>query len=190
MQIIATAIAEVLILEPAVFRDDRGYFLESYNRRAFDEVGIAEEFVQDSASFSLKGALRGLHYQKGEHAQAKLVRVVSGRILDVALDIRAGSPTFGQTVAVELSGDNNRQMYIPKGFAHGFAVLSDSAHVAYKTDDFYAPESEGAIDALDPKLAIDWGMDAEDWIRSAKDLRARSWQDYCRTPDFFYQKDL
>ena len=153
MQILSTAIADIVLLAPAVYRDDRGYFLESYNRRTLASLGIQIDFSQDSASFSRRGTLRGLHFQKGEHAQTKLVRAVCGRILDVALDIRAGSPTFGQYVVAELSDENNLQMYIPKGFAHGFAVLSEVAHVAYKTDAYYAPESEGEINATDPDLA-------------------------------------
>lgn len=187
MQIIQTDIPEVLIVAPDVFKDARGYFLESYNRRTFEKLGIVNDFVQDSASFSQIGTLRGLHYQKGEHAQAKLVRVVSGRIADVALDIRAGSPTFGRCVITELSGENNRQLYIPKGFAHGFIVLSPTAHVAYKTDAYYAPESEGAVDAMDANLAIDWKMSDQPVIRSAKDLSAQSWIQYCEHPDFVYQ---
>lgn len=186
MQIIPTAIAEVLLVKPDVYADKRGYFLESYNRRAYACFGIEPEFVQDSASFSQFGTLRGLHYQKGKDAQAKLVRVVSGRILDAALDIRAGSPTFGRCVLTELSDRNNWQLFVPKGFAHGFIVLSETAHVAYKTDAYYAPQSEGAIDALDTTLAIDWGISPEACIRSDKDRAAQSWARYVESADFVF----
>ena len=187
MQILSTAIADIVLLAPAVYRDDRGYFLESYNRRTLASLGIQIDFSQDSASFSRRGTLRGLHFQKGEHAQTKLVRAVCGRILDVALDIRAGSPTFGQYVTAELSDENNLQMYIPKGFAHGFAVLSEIAHVAYKTDAYYAPESEGAINATDPDLAIDWQLGGTVCLQSGKDRAASSWEHYCQAPAFHYE---
>ena len=186
MQIIPTAIADLLLVKPAVFSDARGYFLESYNRRDFFAQSITSEFVQDSASFSQIGTLRGLHYQKGRHAQAKLVRVVCGHIADVALDIRAGSPSFGRYVITELSGENNLQLFIPKGFAHGFVVLSETAHVAYKTDAHYAPDSEGAINAFDPELSINWGLSPERCLRSDKDRIAQSWAQYCLKPDFVY----
>ena len=140
-----TAIPGVFVLAPRVFGDSRGWFYESYNAKVFSELGICANFVQDNESFSCYGVLRGLHFQKGEFAQAKLVRVLAGRVLDVAVDIRAGSPTFGKHVAVELSAENKRQLFIPRGFAHGFAVLSDTAHFAYKCDNFYAPQSEGSI---------------------------------------------
>ena len=189
MQILSTAIADIVLLAPAVYRDDRGYFLESYNRRTLASLGIQIDFSQDSASFSRRGTLRGLHFQKGEHAQTKLVRAVCGRILDVALDIRAGSPTFGQYVAAELSDENNLQMYIPKGFAHGFAVLSDRARFTYKCDAFYAPESEGSVNALDPELGIDWPIPVGERRFSAKDRRAPAFADYRRAPVFFMTKE-
>lgn len=190
MQILPTSIADVLLLEPAVFGDERGYFLESYNRRTLLEAGIACDFVQDSASYSRAGVLRGLHYQKGRFAQSKLVRVVSGRIFDVALDIRPDSSSFGQWTGTILSGENNRQLFIPKGFAHGFIVLSEAAHVAYKTDAYWAPQSEGAIDALDAQLAIDWGIPPEQCIRSPKDQAAGSWAQYLGNLDFVGKEAL
>lgn len=187
MQIIETEIADVLLLKPAVYADARGFFLESYNRRTLENLGINVDFVQDSASFSRRGVLRGLHYQKGSSSQAKLVRAVSGCILDVAIDIRAGSPTFGRSVSVELSGDNNLQIFIPMGFAHGFAVLSETAHVAYKTDAYYDPAAEGAINALDPELAIDWGIQPNERILSEKDAAAQSWAQYRSRPDIVFK---
>ncbi len=186
MQLLPTAIPEVLLLEPRVFHDARGYFLESYNRRTLAPLGVTCDFVQDSASFSHRGTLRGLHFQKAPHAQAKLVRVVAGKILDVALDIRAGSPTFGQAVVTELTGENNRALFIPWGFAHGFVALTD-AHVAYKTDGYYAPESDGAVNALDADLEIDWQVPACALIVSPKDAAARSWQAYCDDPAFVFE---
>ena len=170
MEIIKTDIEGLLILKPRVFGDSRGYFLESYNRRQFrQETGIDVDFVQDNQAGSSYGVVRGLHFQTGEHAQAKLVRVVSGRVLDVAVDIRPESPTFGRHKAVELSGDNFLQLYIPRGFAHGYAVLSKSAVFQYKTDNYYCPESEGAILWNDPDLAIDWQLPELDIILSDKD---------------------
>ena len=170
MEIIKTDIEGLLILKPKVFGDPRGYFLESYNRRQFLlQTGIDVDFVQDNQAGSSYGVVRGLHFQKGEHAQAKLVRVVAGRVLDVAVDIRPESPTFGRHKAVELSGDNFLQLYIPRGFAHGYAVLSKSAVFQYKTDNYYCPESEGAILWNDPDLAIDWQLPLRDIILSEKD---------------------
>ena len=156
MNLIQTNIPDVLILEPKIFEDERGYFCETYSRRELESLGITADFVQDNESLSTYGVIRGLHYQKGEHAQAKLVRVLDGAVLDVAVDLRVGSPTFGRHAAVLLTGENRRQLFIPKGFAHGFAVLSDRARFAYKCDAFYAPESEGSVNALDPELGIDW----------------------------------
>lgn len=164
-----TAIPGVFVLAPRVFGDSRGWFYESYNAKVFSGLGICANFVQDNESFSCYGVLRGLHFQKGEFAQAKLVRVLAGRVLDVAVDIRAGSPTFGKHVAVELSAENKRQLFIPRGFAHGFAVLSDTAHFAYKCDNFYAPQSEGALAWDDPDLGIDWRIPADRVILSEKD---------------------
>ena len=172
MEVLKTAIEGVLILEPRVFNDARGYFFESYNRREFAEkTGLDISFVQDNESFSSYGVLRGLHFQKGEYAQSKLVRVIEGTVLDVAVDIRRGNPTFGKWVSVELSGDNHRQFFIPRGFAHGFSVLSPTARFQYKCDNFYAPQQEGAIAWNDPDLAIDWRLPAEDVLLSEKDAR-------------------
>lgn len=169
MNVIETAIPGVVILEPRVFGDARGYFFESFSQREFDEKVRPVTFVQDNESKSTYGVLRGLHFQKGKDAQSKLVRVVSGAVLDVAVDIRKGSPTFGQHVAVELTGENHRQMFIPKGFAHGFAVLSPEAVFQYKCDTFYAPQSEGALAWDDPALGIDWRLPAGSIILSEKD---------------------
>ena len=169
MNVLETAIPGVLILEPKVFGDARGYFLESFNRKAFTEAVGEVDFVQDNESRSSYGVVRGLHFQKGEWAQAKLVRVVEGTVLDVAVDIRPGSPTFGQYVAVELSGENHRQFFIPRGFAHGFSVLSETAVFQYKCDNYYHPESEGGIALDDPDLAIDWRIPAEALILSERD---------------------
>ncbi len=171
MNIIETAIRGVVILEPRRFGDARGYFMESYTQQAFDRLVRPVAFVQDNESLSRHGVVRGLHFQLPPHAQSKLVRVIAGRVLDVAVDIRLGSPTFGQHVAVELSGENQRQLFIPRGFAHGFAVLSDEALFQYKCDAYYAPESEGAIAWDDPALAIDWGLAPDEIILSEKDAR-------------------
>lgn len=161
MKVIATAIKDVVIIEPQVFGDDRGYFFESYSQQQFDQAVRPVHFVQDNESKSRRGVLRGLHFQKGAAAQSKLVRVVQGRVLDVAVDIRRGSPTFGKHVAVELTAENHRQLFVPRGFAHGFSVLSDEAVFQYKCDNFYAPQSEGAIVWNDPDLGIDWQLPAE-----------------------------
>jgi len=165
-----THLAGCFILEPKVFTDDRGYFFESFNQKTFNNlIGTEVNFVQDNQSFSSKGVLRGLHYQKGLHAQAKLVRVLSGSVLDIAVDIRSNSPTKGQYVAVELSATNYKQMFIPRGFAHGFVVLSDTAEFFYKCDNFYNKESEGGITYDDKDLNIDWEMDIETLLVSDKD---------------------
>ena len=169
MKVIATAIKDVVIIEPQVFGDDRGYFFESYSQQQFDQAVWPVRFVQDNESKSRRGVLRGLHFQKGAAAQSKLVRVVQGRVLDVAVDIRRGSPTFGKHVAVELTAKNYRQLFVPRGFAHGFSVLSDEAVFQYKCDNFYAPQSEGAIAWNDPDLGIDWQLPAEEVILSPKD---------------------
>ena len=171
MEIIKTDIPEVVIVEPRVFGDNRGYFFESFSERDFTEKVREVRFVQDNESKSCYGVLRGLHFQKPPHAQSKLVRVVKGRVLDVAVDIRHGSPTFGKHVAVELSEENHRQLFIPRGFAHGFVVLSEDVVFQYKCDDFYAPECEGAIAWDDPDLGIDWGIPYEDVILSEKDKK-------------------
>ena len=165
-----THIPGILIIEPRVFGDARGYFLESWSQRDLDAaLGRHVEFVQDNESKSRYGVVRGLHFQKGDSAQSKLVRVVSGRVLDVAVDIRVGSPWFGQYVACELSGGNHRQLFIPQGFAHGFAVLSEEAVFQYKCDRYYDPSSEAAIAWNDPALGIDWGLPEADIILSEKD---------------------
>lgn len=172
MKIIETEIQGLFIIEPDVYGDSRGYFFESFNKRRFEEqTGISVDFVQDNESRSTYGVVRGLHFQKPPHAQAKLVRVVSGRVLDVAVDLREGSPTYGRHVAVELSGENHRQVFIPKGFAHGFSVLSEEAVFQYKCDDYYAPETEGAVAWDDPDIAIDWRIPADDMILSEKDKK-------------------
>lgn len=168
MRAIATAIPEVLILEPRVFGDERGFFFESFNARAFAEAtGLQRQFVQDNHSRSQRGVLRGLHYQI-EQAQGKLVRVTAGEVLDVAVDIRRSSPTFGRWVSVRLSAENKRQLWVPEGFAHGFVVLSDYAEFLYKTTDYYAPAHERSIRWDDPALAIDWQFEGTPQL-SAKD---------------------
>ena len=164
-----TAIPGLLILEPRVIGDARGYFMESWNLRDFTEAVGSIRFVQDKESKSRYGVVRGLHFQKGRYSQSKLVRVVSGRVLDVAVDIRRGSPWFGRSVACELSGENHRQLFIPRGFAHGFSVLSEEAVFQYKCDNPYMPSEEGAIAWNDPALAIDWGLPEADIILSEKD---------------------
>ena len=171
MKIITTAIEGVVILEPKVFGDERGYFFESFSQREFEEKVCKTTFVQDNESSSRYGVLRGLHFQKPPHAQAKLVRVVKGKVLDIAVDIRKGSPTFGHHVSTELSGENKRQLFIPRGFAHGFAVLSDEVVFQYKCDNYYVPHSEGGILWNDPALGIDWKLPEEDVILSEKDKK-------------------
>lgn len=173
MRVIKTDIDGVYILEPEIFVDNRGYFFESYNAQRFKEAtGLEVVFVQDNESRSSEGVVRGLHFQLPPYAQSKLVRVVAGAILDVAIDIRRGSPTFGQYVAVELSGDNHRQLFIPRGFAHGFRVLRGDAILQYKCDNMYAPQSEGSILWNDPAINIDWGISTDRAILSAKDTTA------------------
>lgn len=169
MNVIKTAIEGVVILEPRVYEDSRGYFFESFNIKEFEEKVAHVDFVQDNESKSCYGVVRGLHFQKGDHAQAKLVRVVEGAVLDVAVDIRPGSPTFGKHVAVELTGENHRQLFLPRGMAHGFSVLSEEAVFQYKCDNLYCPSSEGAIAWDDPDLGIDWRIPPEDVILSGKD---------------------
>ena len=171
MNITTTEIEGLVILEPEVFADGRGYFFESFSQREFEEKVCKTTFVQDNESSSRYGVLRGLHFQKPPHAQAKLVRVVKGKVLDIAVDIRKGSPTFGHHVSIELSGENKRQLFIPRGFAHGFAVLSDEAILQYKCDNYFAPGSEGGILWNDPALGIDWKLSAEDVILSEKDKK-------------------
>ena len=170
MNVIKTDIEGLVIIEPKIFGDSRGYFFESFSARDFAaQVDPDVTFVQDNQSFSSYGVLRGLHFQNPPYAQAKLVRVISGKVLDVAVDLRKESKTFGKYVAVELSGENHRQFYIPRGFAHGFVVLSETALFQYKCDEFYHPEAEGSIIWNDPDLAIAWPIPAEDIVLSAKD---------------------
>ena len=171
MEIIKTNIEGVVIIEPRIFKDDRGYFFESFSQREFEEKVCKTTFVQDNESKSSYGVLRGLHFQKPPFAQSKLVRVIKGAVLDVAVDIRKGSPTFGQYVSVELTGDNHRQFFIPRGFAHGFSVLSEEVIFQYKCDNFYSPQSEGAIAWNDPDLNIDWRIPVEEVILSEKDSK-------------------
>ena len=171
MNIIKTDIEDVVIIEPKIFKDSRGYFFESFNELDFiNKVGIID-FVQDNESMSSYGVMRGLHFQKPPHTQSKLVRCVKGRVLDVAVDIRKGSPTYGRHVAVELTEDNHRQLFIPKGFAHGFAVLSDVAVFQYKCDEFYHPEVDGGISIIDDSLGIDWKIPTDKAILSEKDTK-------------------
>ncbi len=182
MEVIKTKIEGVLIIEPRVFGDDRGYFFESFNAREFAEkTNLQVNFVQDNESMSHYGVVRGLHFQLPPYAQSKLVRVVKGRVLDIAVDIREGSPTYGKHVSVELTEDNHRQFFMGKGFAHGFSVLSDVAIFQYKCDAFYAPQSEGAIAWNDPDLAIDWCIPADKVILSEKDKKHPFLRDF-RSP--------
>ena len=169
MNIIKTEIPGLLIIEPKVFEDHRGYFLESYNENLFKQHGIDVRFVQDNESKSSFGVLRGLHYQLEPYSQTKLVRVLQGKVMDVALDLRKGSPTFGKWFAIELSAENKKQFLIPKGFAHGFSVLSETAIFSYKCDDFYKPDAERGILFNDPALNIDWGLDLLKAVVSEKD---------------------
>jgi dTDP-4-dehydrorhamnose 3,5-epimerase len=174
MRFIKTELDGVYILEPRIFTDDRGYFFESYSQAAFEAEGLHYAFVQDNQSKSSYGTVRGLHFQKGEYAQAKLVRVLEGAVLDVAVDLRSKSPTYGRHIAAELSADNQRQLLIPRGFAHGFSVLSKTAVFAYKCDNLYCKESEGGIRFDDPDLGIDWRIDRNRALTSDKD-RQHPW---------------
>ena len=171
MEVIKTAIDGLVIIEPKVFGDARGYFFESFSQREFEEKVRKINFVQDNESMSSYGVMRGLHFQAPPFTQSKLVRCVKGKVLDVAVDIRKGSPTYGQHVAVELSEDNHRQFFVPRGFAHGFAVLSETAIFQYKCDNFYAPQHEGAIAWDDPDLNIDWKVPTDKIILSEKDTK-------------------
>ena len=171
MNVIQTKIEGLLIIEPKVFKDARGYFFESFSQRDFDAQVGKVVFVQDNESMSSYGVMRGLHFQRPPYAQSKLVRCVKGAVLDVAVDIRKGSPTFGQHVAVELTEDNHRQFFISKGFAHGFAVLSETAIFQYKCDEFYHPEADGGISILDTSLGIDWQIPTDKAILSEKDTK-------------------
>ncbi|MBQ2247378.1 MAG: dTDP-4-dehydrorhamnose 3,5-epimerase [Tidjanibacter sp.] len=180
MNVLKTNIDGVLILEPTRYGDQRGYFMESFSARDFEQaVGYSVNFVQDNESLSAKGVLRGLHFQREPYAQAKLVRVVRGRVLDVAVDIRKGSPTYGGYVAVELSGENGRQLFIPKGFAHGFLALEDETVFQYKCDEYYHPESEDGIAWNDPEVAINWGVGEDEVILSEKDGNRLKLKEVC-----------
>jgi dTDP-4-dehydrorhamnose 3,5-epimerase len=170
MPFMTTELPGLLIFDPPVYEDERGFFFESYNEKTFHKQGIVNRFVQDNQSFSRYGVIRGLHYQLGPYAQAKLIRVLQGRILDVAVDLRKNSPSYGKCMSIELSGDNRRQFFIPQGFAHGFSVLSETAEVSYKCDAFYHKDSEGGIRFDDPALNIDWGIPAGKAIVSPKDM--------------------
>lgn len=178
MNVIKTDIEGVVVIEPSVFDDARGYFFESYSKRRFDEVVRPIEFVQDNESMSTRGVIRGLHFQRPPFSQSKLVRCVRGAVLDVVVDIRRGSPTYGRHIAVELTGENRRQLFVPRGFAHGFAVLSDEAVFQYKCDNYYHPESEGGISIADHSLGIDWRIDPAEAILSEKDLRNPMFSDF------------
>lgn len=178
MKFIKTEISGVFILEPLVFRDNRGYFLESFNLEKFEQNVCTIKFVQDNESKSSKGVLRGLHFQKPPFDQAKLVRCIEGRVMDVVVDIRKGSQTFGKHFAIELTGENKRQLFVPKGFAHGFSVLSDTAVFAYKVDNMYAPESDSGIRYDDKELNIDWGLTEEEVQLSQKDKNLSLFKDF------------
>lgn len=178
MEVIKTAIEGVVIIEPQVFKDARGYFFESFSQREFDEKVRPIKFVQDNESMSSYGVMRGLHFQAPPFAQSKLVRCVKGRVLDVAVDIRKGSPTYGQHVAVELTEENHRQLFIPRGFAHGFVVLSETALFQYKCDNFYAPQADGGVSITDTTLGIDWHIPIENAILSEKDLKNPSFNNF------------
>ena len=174
MEVIKTEIEGVVIIEPRIFKDERGYFYESFSQRDFEEKVCRTTFVQDNQSKSSYGVLRGLHFQKPPYCQSKLVRCIKGAVLDVAVDIRKGSPTFGKYVAVELSEDNHRQFFVPRGFAHGFAVLTPEAVFQYKCDNFYNKESEGSVAWNDPQLAIDWKIPADKVLLSEKDKQSKN----------------
>ena len=188
MEVIKTAIDGVVIIEPKVFKDQRGYFFESFSQREFEAKVRKVNFVQDNESMSSYGVMRGLHFQRPPYTQSKLVRCVKGRVLDVAVDIRKGSPTYGQHVAVELSEDNHRQFFVPRGFAHGFAVLSDTAVFQYKCDNFYAPQADGGISIKDKSLGIDWKIPTDMVILSEKDTLHSCLKDF--DSPFSYDEDL
>ena len=188
MEVIKTDIEGVVILKPRVFTDARGYFFESYSKREFDEQVRRVDFVQDNESCSTRGVMRGLHFQRPPFTQSKLVRCVKGSVLDVAVDIRKGSPTYGKHVAVELTEENHLQFFVPRGFAHGFAVLSDVAVFQYKCDNFYHPDSDGGISILDSSLSIDWRLDPLQAILSEKDLKHALLKDF--DSPFDYNVDL
>ena len=188
MEVIKTAIDGVVIIEPKVFKDQRGYFFESFSQREFEAKVRKINFVQDNESMSSYGVMRGLHFQRLPYTQSKLVRCVKGKVLDVAVDIRKGSPTYGQHVAVELSEDNHRQFFVPRGFAHGFAVLTDTAVFQYKCDNFYAPQADGGISIKDESLGIDWKIPTDKAILSEKDTLHSCLKDF--DSPFSYDEDL
>lgn len=188
MEVIKTNIEGVVIIEPKVFKDTRGYFFESFSQREFEEKVRKINFVQDNESMSSYGGMRGLHFQRPPFTQSKLVRCVKGRVLDVAVDIRKGSPTYGQHVAVELTETNHRQFFVPRGFAHGFAVLSETAVFQYKCDNFYAPEADGGINIKDESLGINWQIPTSNAILSDKDLKHACLKDF--DSPFDYQVNL
>lgn len=178
MNVIKTAIEGVVIIVPRVFKDGRGYFFESFSQREFDEKVRKVSFVQDNESMSVYGVMRGLHFQRPPFTQSKLVRCVKGAVLDVALDIRKGSSTYGEHVAVELTEDSHRQFFVPRGFAHGFAVLSQTAVFQYKCDNFYVPEADGGVSIVDSSLSIDWKIDADKALLSEKDAKHALLKDF------------
>nr|QGT50683.1 dTDP-4-dehydrorhamnose 3,5-epimerase [uncultured Elusimicrobia bacterium] len=184
MDFFKAPIEGLVVLTPRVFTDNRGYFFESYNKRVWEEAGITADFVQDNESYSSQNTLRGLHFQKPPFAQAKLVRVLEGAVWDVAVDLRQNSPTFGKWFGVELSADNKKQFFIPRGFAHGFSVLTPTAKFAYKCDNFYNKESEGAVRFDDPELAVDWKIDLSKAVLSDKDLNNPLFAAYKENPCF------
>ena len=188
MEVFKTAIEGLVIIEPKVFKDTRGYFFESFSQREFEEKVRRINFVQDNESMSSYGVMRGLHFQRPPYTQSKLIRCIRGKILDVAVDIRKGSPTYGQHIAVELSQQNHRQFFVPRGFAHGFAVLSDEAIVQYKCDNFYAPEADSGISIKDESLGIDWQIPTESAILSDKDIKHVCLKDF--DSPFDYNENL
>lgn len=188
MEVIKTAIDGVVIIEPMIFGDARGYFFESFSQREFEEKVRKINFVQDNESMSTYGVMRGLHFQRPPYTQSKLVRCVKGAVLDVAVDIRKGSPTYGQHIAVELTEDNHRQFFVPRGFAHGFAVLSETAVFQYKCDNFYAPQADGGISIKDESLDINWKIPTENALLSEKDMKHELLKDF--DSPFVYGENL
>lgn len=178
MQVEQTKFKDVVIITPSVFGDDRGYFLETFNTKTWEGIIPDRPFVQDNESKSTKGVLRGLHFQKPPYTQAKLIRVISGTVLDIIVDLRKSEPTYGQSISVELSAENKKIFYVPRGFAHGFIVLSDEAIFSYKCDNNYAKEYDSGLNALDPTLNLDWGMDKSQLLLSEKDKLQPNWGDH------------
>lgn len=184
MKILKTKFDRVIVLEPVIYKDTRGYFFESWNRKTLENLGLKYDWVQDNQSKSVYGTVRGIHYQRQPHTQTKLIQVLQGTIRDVVVDLRAESPTYGQHLAVELTQETHQQLLIPKGFGHGYSVLSETAVIAYKCDDFYTPDAERGIHPFDAELAIDWRIDSAKAILSDKDARAQSFEQYQNNPDF------